>query len=187
MESEQDAVPFSVSRQDVFVCVLLVVATFGVYLPVLRYPFVNYDDNVYITANRYVNMGLNWQNFNWAWTTMAAGNWHPVTWLSHQFDWQMFGAYAGGHHLTSLLFHLVNAALLFWLLRRGTGALWRSATVAALFALHPLDVESVAWTAERTISGAPDWATAPKWPEGRPIAQWPRLAAGRRDNLSSTG
>ncbi len=147
--SQTDAAAISGRSQNVLIGILVGIATLGVYFPVLRHPFINYDDNVYITANRHVTTGLSWQNFKWACTAMAAGNWHPLTWFSHALDWQIFGGYAGGHHLISLLVHMTNAILLFWLLRRATGARWKSATVATLFALHPLNVESVAWAAER--------------------------------------
>jgi len=148
-EPNFDATIFSSRRQTIMVCVLLAASTFSVYFPVLRHPFLNYDDDVYVTANPYVNTGLNWQNLKWASTALATGNWFPLTWVSHQLDSQIFGLYAGGHHFTNLLLHIVNAVLLFWLLERATGARWRSAIVAALFALHPLNVESVAWVAER--------------------------------------
>ena len=148
-EPNFDAAVFSSRRQNIMVCLLLAAATFSVYFPVLRHPFINYDDDVYVTSNPSVNTGLKWQNVKWASTALATGNWFPLTWWSHQLDCQVFGLYAGGHHLTSLLLHILNAVLLFWLLKRATGARWRSAMVAALFALHPLNVESVAWVAER--------------------------------------
>jgi protein O-mannosyl-transferase len=144
-----DTVISSNRRQDVALCVLLAAAIFSVYFPVLRHPFINYDDDVYITSNPYVNTGLKWHNLKWASTALATGNWHPLTWFSHQLDCQVFGLHAGGHHLTNLLLHILNAVLLFWLLELATRARWRSAMVAALFALHPLNVESVAWVAER--------------------------------------
>jgi len=94
-------------------------------------------------------MGLTVEGLAWALTTRAAGNWHPLTWVSHLVDWRLYGGKAGGHHVTNVLFHLANTLLLFGVLRRLTGAMWRSAFVAALFGLHPLHVESVAWVAER--------------------------------------
>ena len=148
-ESNFDTAVFSARRQNIMVCVLLAAAIFSVYFPVLRHPFINYDDDVYVTSNPYVNTGLKWQNLKWASTALATGNWHPLTWLSHQLDCQIFGLYAGGHHLSNLLLHTINTVLLFWLLREATKARWRSAMVAVLFALHPLNVESVAWVAER--------------------------------------
>src|SRR5208283_5662499 len=103
----------------------------------------------YITNNAHVKAGLTWTGVIWAFRTGAAANWHPLTWLSHMLDCQLYGLYPGGHHSTNLLFHVANTLLLFLWLRQLTGALWRSALVAALFAWHPLHVESVAWAAER--------------------------------------
>jgi tetratricopeptide (TPR) repeat protein len=130
-------------------CLLLAVLTFAVYLPTLRNDFVNYDDSDYVTANPHVQSGLNWANIRWAFTTGHASNWHPITWLSHIVDCQLFGQQAAIHHLVSVLFHIANAILLFLLLSGMTAAVWRSVIVAALFALHPLHVESVAWASER--------------------------------------
>jgi tetratricopeptide (TPR) repeat protein len=145
----QGGVAASGVGQNFIICLLLAAVTLLIYFPVVRYPFVNYDDDAYVINNSHVNAGINWPNFRWAWTAMAAGNWHPLTWISHAVDCQVFGLHAGGHHLTSLLLHALNTLLLFLLLQRATGARWRSAAVAALFALHPLNVESVAWVAER--------------------------------------
>src|SRR5208282_1193673 len=103
----------------------------------------------YVSENADVSGGLTWHGVWWAFTTGAAANWHPLTWLSHMLDVQLYGAAPGPHHLTNLLFHIANTLLLFGLLHRMTGALGRSAFVAGLFALHPLHVESVAWVAER--------------------------------------
>jgi protein O-mannosyl-transferase len=149
IRTDDDIAAFSDASKNLMICILLAAATVSVYFPVLRYPFINFDDDVYVTRNSHVNTGLNWYNFRWAWTTATAGNWHPLTWLSHGLDCQIFGLYAGGHHFTNLLLHGLNAVLLFWLLNRGTGARWVSAMVAVLFAVHPLNVESVAWVAER--------------------------------------
>ena len=129
--------------------ILLVVATVGVYYSVSSHPFVNYDDNVYVTDNAQVKTGLNLDTVQWAFTTSEAGNWHPVTWLSHALDYQLFQADPAGHHNTNLLLHVLNALLLFWVLREATGFTGRSWMVAALFALHPINVESVAWISER--------------------------------------
>ena len=131
------------------VCVLLTLVTLLVYLPVRHYAFVNFDDPDYVTENPMVQAGLTWSGFQWAFTTWHASNWHPLTWLSHMVDCQLFGLNAGGHHLVNVLFHATNAVLLFLLLLRLTSALWQSAFIAALFAWHPLHVESVAWVAER--------------------------------------
>ena len=126
------------------ICALLVALTVGAYWPVHQNEFINYDDQQYITENPHVLSGLTWQGFLWAFRTGHASNWHPLTWLSHMLDVQLFGLRAGAHHLMSLAFHVANALLVFLLLDRLTGALWRSAFVAGLFALHPLHVESVA-------------------------------------------
>src|ERR1035437_52424 len=136
-------------RRPAVLCLLLALSTFSVFLPVARQGFVNYDDSDYVTENAHVLSGLTRANVVWAFTTGHASNWHPVTWLSHMLDCQLFGTRAGAQHLVSVGFHIANALLLLLLLRRMTGALWRSALVAALFALHPLHVESVAWASER--------------------------------------
>src|SRR6266481_6003486 len=128
---------------------LLAVGTFLVFAPVAHYEFVNYDDRDYVSFNPNVQEGLTWQNVVWAFNGGHASNWHPLTWLSHMCDWEMFGPRAGGHHLVSVIIHTINSVLLFFLLKEITGALWRSAMVAALFALHPVHVESVAWISER--------------------------------------
>lgn len=128
---------------------LIMLAALVAYIPVLRAGFVNYDDNDYVTANRMVGEGLSASTAAWAFTTFHAANWHPVTWLSHQLDTTIYGNRPWGHHLTSVLLHAANSALLFVLLCSMTGCMWRSAFVAGLFALHPLHVESVAWVAER--------------------------------------
>ena len=128
---------------------LLVLTTLFAYRRSLSSDFITLDDPWYVTANTRVQEGLNSGSFAWAWTAFDASNWHPVTWLSHMLDVQLFGLDAGKHHLTNLLLHCANAVLLMILLFRMTGALWRSALVAFLFALHPLHVESVAWIAER--------------------------------------
>ncbi len=128
---------------------LLVVATVALYYPASSHPFVNYDDNVYVTENPQIKSGLNWDTVQWAFTTSEAGNWHPVTWLSHALDCQLFQEDPAGHHNTNLLLHVLNVLLLFWVLREATGFTGRSWMVAALFALHPINVESVAWIAER--------------------------------------
>jgi Tfp pilus assembly protein PilF len=123
--------------------------TLLVYWPARRFDFLNWDDLTYISTNDHVRGGLTWNAFLWSFTHSYWSNWHPLTWLSHALDCQLYGLNPGGHHFTSLLLHSANASLLFLVLKRLTGALWRSALVAALFALHPLHVESVAWVAER--------------------------------------
>ena len=131
------------------ICVFLTVALCSVYLQVKDYQFINLDDGKYITENRHVLSGLNLENIKWAFISVYAGNWHPLTWISHMMDMDIFGMKPGMHHLTNVLFHVLNSILLFIVLNQMTGTLWRSAAVAALFALHPLHVESVAWIAER--------------------------------------
>ena len=131
------------------VCIFLATIVWIVFGQTLRHEFINYDDNEYVTENVHVLNGLNWPDVKWAFTTGHTGYAHPVTWLTHQFDYQLYDAWAGGHHLTSLVIHTVNSLLLFFLFWRMTRDLWPSAFVAALFAIHPLHVESVAWVAER--------------------------------------
>jgi tetratricopeptide (TPR) repeat protein len=128
---------------------LLVLVTLALYWPATHCDFVNYDDPDYVTANPRIQAGLTPANIGWAFTTEQAGNWHPLTWCSLMLDVNLFGNKAAGFHFTNLALHAVNAALLFWLLWQMTGARWRSAGVAAVFAWHPVHVESVAWVAER--------------------------------------
>jgi tetratricopeptide (TPR) repeat protein len=137
------------SKTALAIGVALGLVTLALYAPVLGHAFVNYDDELYVTSNPIVRQGWTWQGFIWSWTTGCASNWHPLTWLSHLTDCSLFGLHPAGHHATSALLHAANSVLLFLLLRRMTGALWRPALVAALFAWHPLHVESVAWVAER--------------------------------------
>jgi Tfp pilus assembly protein PilF len=131
------------------VYVLLFLATVVVYSQVRHFDFVNFDDPEYIGENNHVRAGLTWNGAVWAFTSYEAANWFPLTWLSHMAAFQMFGLRSGWHHLTNVLFHALGSLLLLATLKRMTGALWRSALVAFLFALHPLHVESVAWIAER--------------------------------------
>jgi Flp pilus assembly protein TadD len=134
---------------DLLVCVCLVLMTVAVYAPVRHYPFFSLDDGDYVTDNPHVRGGLTPQGIVWAFTHAYAANWHPLTWMSHMLDCQLWGLNAAGHHLTNVLFHAANAVLLFLVLASMTGTRWRSALVAGLFAWHPLHVESVAWVAER--------------------------------------
>ena len=138
-----------VQFRDVIVGLVLVATVFAVYWQVTTHEFINYDDPDYVTENQHVQRGLALEQILWAFTTKHSGNWHPLTWLSHMLDYQLYGMNAGMHHLTSLMFHTANTLLLFLIFRRMTGDFWPSAFVAALFALHPLHVESVAWIAER--------------------------------------
>jgi len=127
----------------------LIVLTTTAYWEIRDHSFVSYDDDVYVVANAQVQRGLSRQSVGWAFTATAAANWHPLTWLSHMLDVQLYGLNPAGHHLTSLLIHIANVVVLYLLLEAVTGALWPSALVAALFAVHPINVESVAWIAER--------------------------------------
>jgi protein O-mannosyl-transferase len=136
-------------RQSLVLALLLVVVTVALYYPVRHLPFINYDDNLYVTENVNVQSGIAWDTVQWAFTTYHASNWHPLTWLSHALDCQLFGLDPTGPHLVNLLLHVCNVVLLFWVLLRATGFAGRSAMVAALFALHPINVETVAWIAER--------------------------------------
>src|SRR5690349_10678356 len=123
--------------RPVSVCVLLAIATLIVYLPVATQGFVNYDDADYVSSNQHVLSGLTLENVVWAFRTGHASNWHPLTWLSHMLDCQLFGQNPGPQHLISLLFHIANTVLLFLVMRRLTRSHWASAMVAALFGLHP--------------------------------------------------
>ncbi len=136
-------------RSEACIWLILITAVLLVYWQVGDHEFVNYDDNVYITDNAQVQKGLTSKGIIWAFSTSHTGNWHPLTWISHMLDCELYGLNPGGHHLTNVLLHMANAILLFVVLRWMTGAIWRSGLVAALFALHPLHVESVAWAAER--------------------------------------
>ncbi len=132
-----------------FIVIFLIVASFTAFGQILGNDFINYDDGKYITENNYIKGGISVKSIKWAFTTTYFSYWHPLTWLSYMLDWSLFGANAGGHHLVSLLWHIGSAILLFLFLSKTTGSLWPSALVAALFAMHPLRVESVAWAAER--------------------------------------
>jgi len=135
--------------REILIGIGLVLAVLAVYLPVIWLDFTNYDDPGYVLENAAIQDGVTWPAVHWAFSHSHSANWHPVTWISHMFDCQLYGLKPAGHHLTNLLFHVANTVLLFGLLNFLTRALWRSACVAALFALHPLHVESVAWIAER--------------------------------------
>lgn len=139
----------SAGKRSFVLSLLLIAATLALYNPVNRHPFVNFDDDRYITNNLQVRAGLSWDTIRWAFTTTAQANWHPLTWISHALDYQLFRLNPAGHHYTNVLLHATDAVLLFLLLQSATGFTWRSLMVAALFALHPLNVESVAWVAER--------------------------------------
>jgi tetratricopeptide (TPR) repeat protein len=141
---------FSSPAKRAFVLGLLLMAvTLALYAPVARNAFVNFDDDNCIINNAHVRAGLTWNTVKWSFTSFEQGNWHPLTWLSHALDYEWFGLDAAGHHLVSAWLHAMNVAILFWLLQSATGRTWRSLVVAALFGIHPVNVESVAWAAER--------------------------------------
>lgn len=131
------------------ISLFLVVAILAVFWQGKDHNFVNFDDDLYVTANPHVQAGLTVDGVLWAFTTTHASNWHPLTWLSHMVDCHLFGLNPGGHHFTNLLLHIANTLLLFLVLKQMTRSLWPSGFVAALFAIHPLHIESVAWVAER--------------------------------------
>jgi len=135
--------------RTVLCCLLLTAAVLVSYNPVTQNSFLRFDDDRYIVDNAHVKAGLTWPAVKWAFTTYEEANWHPLTWLSHALDCELFGIKPAGHHYMNVLMHAINAVLLFLLLQRATGFSWRSLMVAGLFALHPINVESVAWAAER--------------------------------------
>jgi hypothetical protein len=162
------------SQTPVLLGALLVLATLLLYGSVTHHEFLLFDDSQYITRNIHVSTGLNFGNAAWAFTTFHEANWHPLTWLSHMADCQLFGLNSGAHHLVNVALHALNVVLLFFLLQRATGAVWRSFLVAALFAVHPLNVETVAWVAQRksllctffsllTIAAYGWYARGPDW------------------------
>ena len=139
----------SPQKRSVVLCLALAVVTLLLYNPVAGHDFVNFDDDHYIYENAHVRAGLGWKAVTWALGSMQEANWHPVTWISHALDVSLFGMNPAGHHYTNLLLHTINVLLLFLLLNRATGFRARSLLVAALFAVHPINVESVAWVSER--------------------------------------
>jgi len=136
-------------RKVFLVSLCLVAAVVVTYIPAIHSDFVGYDDELYVTENKQVQEGFTSEHLKWVFTTFHSANWHPLTWLSHMLDCELYGLNPAGHHWTQVEFHIVNTVLLFFILFKMTGALYKSAFVAALFALHPLHVESVAWVSER--------------------------------------
>jgi protein O-mannosyl-transferase len=136
-------------KKDILICLFLIISTFSIYARVLNYDFINFDDNVYVTENELVKKGITADAIIWSFTHFHAGYWHPLTWISHMMDCQFFGLNAGRHHLINLIFHLINSLLLYIVFKKMTKKSWQSGFVAALFALHPLHVEAVAWISER--------------------------------------
>jgi len=136
-------------RYDVLICLFLAIATLIAYWQVGNHNFLSFDDHLYILHNQHVNNGLSLKSISWAFSFTDISYWHPLTWLSHMLDCQLYGLNPSMHHTTSLIFHIINCLLLFLVFKGMTGAVWKSAFIAALFALHPINVESVAWAAER--------------------------------------
>jgi protein O-mannosyl-transferase len=141
--------PLTSTAHPVVLGLILVLVSLVLYNPAGHHPFADYDDDHYVTDNPHVSQGLDWNTIQWAFTTNAEANWHPLTWLSHQLDCQLFRLNPAGHHYVNVLLHAMNVWLLFMVLLQATGFVWRSWMVAALFALHPMNVESVAWVSER--------------------------------------
>ncbi|MCX6891062.1 MAG: hypothetical protein NTX51_06010 [Verrucomicrobia bacterium] len=188
-------------KQTLLLCLVLALVTAAVYWPVARLGFINFDDPDYVSSNPRVQAGLTPESIKWAFTSLYASNWHPLTWLSHMLDCQIYHLKPAGHHVTSMLLHIANSLLLFGLLKRLTGAFWGSALVAALFALHPLHVESVAWVSERkdvlstfffmlTLATycryAREWKSEGRNPntEGNPNTEIRRGGNGRRERTT---
>src|SRR6266566_426893 len=142
---ERNPLRSSLVTRPSLVCLLLAVATLLVYNRVNQNLFINWDESGYIVNNPDVHAGMKLSSVVWAFTTTRQANWHPLTWLSHALDFQLFGLNPAGHHYVNLWLHAINAMLLFLILQRATGFTCRSFAVAALFALHPINVESVAW------------------------------------------
>jgi hypothetical protein len=136
-------------RIVLFVALCLILCVVVIYIKVQNFDFVGYDDELYVTENLHVQKGVSLKGIKWAFTTFHSANWHPLTWISHMLDCELYEMNPAGHHWTNIELHIANTLLLFFILFKMTGALWRSAFVAALFAVHPLHVESVAWVSER--------------------------------------
>jgi tetratricopeptide (TPR) repeat protein len=137
------------SRLFFFICLFLIISILSVYWQVVGHDFINLDDDQYVTENYKIHSGLTWENIKWAFSSGHASNWHPLTWISHMIDCSLFGLDPAGHHAVNVILHIANTILLFVILNSMTNTLWQSAVIAALFALHPLHIESVAWIAER--------------------------------------
>ncbi|KUG21877.1 hypothetical protein ASZ90_008345 [hydrocarbon metagenome] len=137
------------NKSIILIILALTILTLVVYWPVQNYEFINYDDEVYVTDNYRIQQGLTLKNITNTFSDFHTSNWHPLTMISHMLDWQLFGFRAGGHHWTNVIIHIFNTILLFLLFNKLTGAVWKSALIAALFAIHPINVQSVAWISER--------------------------------------
>ncbi|HRS97456.1 MAG TPA: hypothetical protein P5040_04665, partial [Smithella sp.] len=138
-----------IKQRELIIALALIVLMLVVYWQVRQFDFITLDDEPYVTANRHVQSGISVDGLLWAFSATDAEFWHPLTWLSLMLNSQWFGLKAGGYHLTNVMLHMASALMLFWLMNRMTGALWKSAFVAAFFALHPLRLESVVWIAKR--------------------------------------
>ena len=136
-------------NSELIVITVLSVLVIFIYAQTVGFGFINFDDNQYVYENPFVASGLHWATIKWAFTEFHSANWHPLTWISHQLDATLFGLNAGGHHATNVIFHLINSILAFVVFNKYTNCFWKSAVVAALFAVHPMHVESVAWISER--------------------------------------
>lgn len=145
----QNKININPDKQKYIVYIILTLATLAVYWQVSKFDFINVDDFTFITDNRYVPLGITLEGIQWAFSTTYAGFWHPLTWLSFMLDYQVYNLNASGYHITNLIFHILSALLLFWLFNRMTKEIWKSAFIAAFFSLHPHQLESVAWIAER--------------------------------------
>src|SRR5262249_31592544 len=143
------AEPSPASHAAKWIAIALAAAVILIYAPVMNHGFITLDDPEYITENPYIAQGFTWDAIVWAFTSGYQFYWHPLTWMTHMLDIQLFGVHAGMHHIANVLLHIANSILCFFVFLRLTRALWPSAFVAALFAVHPLRVESVAWVAER--------------------------------------
>src|SRR2546430_17284118 len=170
-------------RPDLLILLGLAVMTFAIHAQVIGHQFITLDDDAYIKENGMVNRGVTLAGVAWAFTTFDQGNWHPLTWIAHMIDSQLFGMNAGGHLVVNALINVANTLLVFWFLFRTTHARWPSALVAALFARHPLHVESVAWAAERkdtlpTFFGLLSLRPYARYAEATSWNQYPPLAFG---------
>ena len=169
-------------------CLALAAITIAVFGQTVRQQFVNFDDREYVVRNPAVTQGLSLKGFVWAFTDFHCANWHPLTWLSHMLDCELYGLHPGGHHLTNVLLHTGTVIALFLVLRRMTGALWRSAFVAAVFAIHPLRAESVAWVSERKDVLSAFFFMLTLWAYARHVErsatsnQWPVASGGQAED-----
>ena len=152
MLKDRESQPASILRtyrRELIAGLFFITINLIVYFDVIHCQFISLDDKSYVYDNPQVKAGLTWAGIKWAFSTTFMGHWHPLTWLSLMLDQQLFGLKPGGYHLVNLIIHIINTILLFWILRYATGAVWPSALVGALFAIHPLHVETVAWVADR--------------------------------------